>query len=545
MLATVLVLLLAAVSAIFAFGGTVGIFTKEFWDEPGSACLLVIYILLNWVLSIICIYSLLIDWPTVRYAIYIFGAEIFAGWVALGIALWRDGIGPKEIWRLTKQRFSQRDDPYQTATFPTQDQLTEYIRDEEVAELEKEVAASSNSLPLRITSRSIPIIARAAFALGVLLVIALFWTFASSLIAPHSVINSDFNIWLVASISVGLFAVAVGRLAIRFLKGTGALGSRKSFSVGISIYAFGLLMAFYSIASAVTGWFPIADGAIWFILTFGVAVVAVDLGKTFMRPHLFASASDVRKNDPRPPVLYLRSFSRESRSAMWVKLFRQPKSYFRFADEMASWRIHKAFTNVRGSIVGPLTWKNLIQSLTSGRSVFDEQLVIANIMNRIGPYIAIARPGETEYWSDVGSAKERVSDSEWQRVVLNLIEESAAIVIEAGSSTGLLWEIQQVVETVPGTKVLLIVPDSDHEYERFCKITGDIFRHRLQPNRPISRLVTFNRDWWPITLPVPRLDETSSLKALSPFIEQNTMPWLKKPPDAPPHSDLGDRRGCA
>ena len=529
MLATALVILLSAISGIFAIAGALGIFTKEFWEAPARGCLMALYILFNGALSFICIYSLLIAWSMVSYALYMFGAEILAGWVVFAIASWKEGIRAKDFLTLLKN-LSGHQDTYHTIR--AREGFVGQIRDEDIAELEKDVLASSNSLPVKIMAHSFPVVGRVAVVLGIMIVVALFWTFASSFGDLHAQISDESHIWSQIRISAAIvIAMIVGRFAIRAAIGKWPLPVKTSYVIGMTLYLVGLMTALYGVASAVVGWVPIKDGAVWSILVFGTAFVASDLGGTFMRPEVFPTAAEIRKSDRRPPVLYLRSFARESRSAMWIHLFRQLKSYVRFADDMGSWRILAAFKNARGSIVGPLTRRNLIQSFTSGRSMFDEQLVLANIMNRIGPYIAIARPGETEHWSDVGSAKEKVLDSDWKSVVLGLIKDSAAIVIEAGKSPNLLWEIRQVVAMVPGTKALLILAESERDYEQFCKLTGDIFQGRLPLIRPASRLITFTSDWRPITLPAPRFDEKSSLESLSFFIEQNTTPALKKPPE--------------
>ena len=47
-----------------------------------------------------------------------------------------------------------------------------------------------------------------------------------------------------------------------------------------------------------------------------------------------------------------------------------------------------------------------------------------------------------------------------EEVVTNLIKSSAIIIIEAGTSTWLLWEINQVVLLSPPRKVLLIMPET-------------------------------------------------------------------------------------
>jgi hypothetical protein len=48
-----------------------------------------------------------------------------------------------------------------------------------------------------------------------------------------------------------------------------------------------------------------------------------------------------------------------------------------------------------------------------------EEEQLAMVMNEIGPFIAIGRPGEQ--WPELGAARMYVGDDEWQATINNLI----------------------------------------------------------------------------------------------------------------------------
>ena len=180
---------------------------------------------------------------------------------------------------------------------------------------------------------------------------------------------------------------------------------------------------------------------------------------------------------------------------------------------------------------GYLTATNFAQSMTKGRGVlYDDQLFLANLFNHIGPYVSIERPNLARRWRswyDVGSAKLRVPDSQWQEKVLRLIEASSMVVAEAGIRVGLLWELAQVVLRAPPPEVLLILPEREREYRRFCRNSLSIFPLALPPYALDVRFMMFDEKWKPVALRGEAALEEGSLLGvryeveLQPFFERN------------------------
>lgn len=140
-------------------------------------------------------------------------------------------------------------------------------------------------------------------------------------------------------------------------------------------------------------------------------VVIARLGMVLLRSgwkHETLTAAEVRAADPRAAVVYLRSFVADD----------QPLMTF-------------AYTTV----------------------VSAEQ-EIAFAMDRIGPFIAIGKPGER--LPELGAARLHVADHEWREVVGEMMREAALVVIRAGETPNLWWEIGETMERCTRQRVIFV-----------------------------------------------------------------------------------------
>jgi hypothetical protein len=154
------------------------------------------------------------------------------------------------------------------------------------------------------------------------------------------------------------------------------------------------------------------------------------------------SAASLMSKDPRPPVLYLRSFQDDSIAA-------QGKLHYASSGQTGGW-----------------------YQLSLVAETEEEQL--AQVMNEIGPFVAIGRPGEKV--PEIGAARMYANDDEWRSKVLNLIGRAKLIVLRAGDSSNVLWELESVVKLVRPEQVILLVPDGSAQY--------NVFRRRVEKNIP-------------------------------------------------------------
>lgn len=184
---------------------------------------------------------------------------------------------------------------------------------------------------------------------------------------------------------------------------------------------------------------------------FGLAVagfaVVVWLWKRGER-HLAPGGAQALASDPRPPILYLRSFAAE-------------------------------------------------------RAISVEEEALARVMQELGPFVAIGRPGES--LPPLGASRFYVPGSDWQGFVVDLMRKAKLVLVAAGETPGLGWEINRCVELIAPERLLILVPASAQTYERFRGIAAGeadlVLPALLQPNRlggdttGFQGVLHFDKDW--------------------------------------------------
>ncbi|EHR72389.1 TM2 domain-containing protein [Burkholderiales bacterium JOSHI_001] len=135
--------------------------------------------------------------------------------------------------------------------------------------------------------------------------------------------------------------------------------------------------------------------------------------------HETETADERMQADPRPPVLYLRSFQDDDQALLFDGGFR------------------------------------LVGSAMRLLAVATPEQELAWLLNEHGPVVAIGKPDEP--LPELGAARLYVSHADWQRVVLDLMQGAALVVLRVGNSPGVAWELEQALRTVPRQRVLLAV----------------------------------------------------------------------------------------
>jgi hypothetical protein len=141
----------------------------------------------------------------------------------------------------------------------------------------------------------------------------------------------------------------------------------------------------------------------------------------------------------------------------------------------------------------------------SGWLTEEEQL--CEVLQPFGDLVAIGKPGET--LPTPGAARLYASDAEWKKVVTDQMQTARLVVIRAGISEGLLWELKEAVQVVNPKKLLiLILSMRKKHYEAFRKEADQIFNvtfpkvDELKRFGRISGFVRFSPDWSPNFLPL-------------------------------------------
>jgi hypothetical protein len=154
------------------------------------------------------------------------------------------------------------------------------------------------------------------------------------------------------------------------------------------------------------------------------------------------SASELRDRDRRPPVLVLRQFG---------------------DDFLESGRM---------SFGGAPTFEHFV----------------AGELTRIGPVVAIGRPGER--LQPLGASRDYLAGGDWQQAVTTTIRETALVVFVLGDSENLLWEFRKTIETHGKRRTLIVVPplaDRDaltRRWSGFVQASADLLGDGLPGQLP-------------------------------------------------------------
>jgi TM2 domain-containing membrane protein YozV len=132
------------------------------------------------------------------------------------------------------------------------------------------------------------------------------------------------------------------------------------------------------------------------------------------------SAEQLLARDPRPPVVYLRSFEADS------ELVLRPAEF----------------------------WNKIVTVCFDYMVTFSPEQELAEILNRVGPVIAIGKPGEP--LPELGAARLYVSDADWKAKVTDMLARARLVIIRTGSTPNLQWEIEQTMARVPRRRILFV-----------------------------------------------------------------------------------------
>jgi hypothetical protein len=134
---------------------------------------------------------------------------------------------------------------------------------------------------------------------------------------------------------------------------------------------------------------------------------------TRAREFFQVDADSLLAADRRPPILFLRSFGDD--------------------EEPTYRRSKKAFLD------------------------FSLETRLSNHFCRFGPFVAIGSPNEAV--PQLGAARVLLSDDEWQPRVLSWIRDARLIVMYAGTTHWVNWELRQVVKNERATRLILMMPE--------------------------------------------------------------------------------------
>jgi hypothetical protein len=185
----------------------------------------------------------------------------------------------------------------------------------------------------------------------------------------------------------------------------------------------------------------------------------------FLGPMMFGSASvrpmgQFSKKTERMLFLYLRPFELDARNILQLMVG-------------ASSGILVYISLIKG-LWWPVSFVPLIISISKEQSFEDA-------FEPLGDFIAIGRPREK--LQPIGAARVYVNKN-WQQEVANYIAQARLVIIRPGESEGILWEIEQVLNTVPPERILFYL--QFRGWKKRKERTYEAFRSHLQTLRSIE-----------------------------------------------------------
>jgi hypothetical protein len=241
--------------------------------------------------------------------------------------------------------------------------------------------------------------------------------------------------------------------------------------IGVLLYLFGFSMStlqtqqvFYGIDDS---WPMLARVALIFlaaICVFG-GFKFITLGMRTFQP----TAEKLLSSDPRPPVVFLRSFNDDT---LTVALGGRNRS---------------AFNSIP------------VNAIPDPTAEFD----LADALNRIGPPVAIGRPGEI--LPQMGAARAYVPDSEWQETIAQWMRISRAVIMMVHHLTpGTHWELNHAIANLPPERLVLYFPpgkafgaDREAQYAACGDILISKFPRGLPASLGSAQFIVFDPDWSP------------------------------------------------
>ena len=264
--------------------------------------------------------------------------------------------------------------------------------------------------------------------------------------------------WLVAgnAISLGLILLLAGlsqvslRTSARARRGT--LVRAGAANVLLASFAFAAAQDSGALDDAITRWYVGVPLLVAFVLASRWGIGAFRSGWKYDA----RSAEEALAADPRAPVVYLRSFEVDPHVLV-----------------TAPNRAAKA------------------RALLSYASVSPEQ-ELAFILDRVGPVIAIGKPGEP--LPELGAARRYVSDDRWRDVVHTMMREAALVVIRAGETQNLWWEVEQALSICARRRVIIVALGLAGTLPAFERRFAGAFGAPVpRPSPPRSRFSTLLR----------------------------------------------------
>jgi hypothetical protein len=149
---------------------------------------------------------------------------------------------------------------------------------------------------------------------------------------------------------------------------------------------------------------------------------------------------------------------------------------------------------------------SFLQRLTFGGDDIETSLI--RRLSRYAPVLAIGRPGEAN--PQLGAMRFYVTEERWQQVIQSLIPFCSLVIWTTGRTSGLRWEIEQLVRNISPRRLLLWLhlrvgsltsKQRNEEWRALLSEYDGIFPRPLPQKVGSARFIAFDDNWNPLAVP--------------------------------------------
>jgi hypothetical protein len=250
-------------------------------------------------------------------------------------------------------------------------------------------------------------------------------------------------------------------------------------------------------------------------------------------------AQEVVQEDKRAPVIYLRSF-KDDQAASMVTIMGGGVRFISYVTEEE--QLAEAMNKIGpflaigqpGEPILDLRDVRRNPNRTQAQKKRAETLAWLKLVLSIGP-TALLLPRD-EVVPDLGAARMYVGDDVWQDKVKELLSQAQLVVLRAGETDNLLWEVQTVAGAVRPERIVFLLPfPNQKKYEVFREMTAHLFpkpfpekykKNFWMQTGSIKALLYFEPDWTPrmIALKNPFYLFQSFFRPLVPILQYAVKP---------------------
>jgi hypothetical protein len=116
-----------------------------------------------------------------------------------------------------------------------------------------------------------------------------------------------------------------------------------------------------------------------------------------------------------------------------------------------------------------------VNPTSRSQKTYEEDLALA--LNVIGPVIAIGEPLESD--THLGATRIYLKNDDWKANVRRLMQISQLVVIQPGTSGGVIWELEAALETIDPRKVIMSFLAWQHLDNHARQVEHQLFRQRV------------------------------------------------------------------